>query len=325
MAGNEAALVTLLLTQRLVDGDTAALKASEYWDLVDLVDRVGGVSALLGRSADALVRDVGLDAGAAERIVRRLDQATQVAFAVDELALSGVRVVTAYDEAFPSVLRRLGRGTPPLLYVAGEPSALSTGGLGIVGSRDVAPEGADAAGDVARLAAASGLTVISGGAKGVDRLAMNGALERGGTVVGVLAESLLRTTRDSDIRRAVTDGALTLCTPYKPSAGFSVANAMGRNKLIYSLSTATIVIASDHNRGGTWSGAVEALKHGFAPVLVWMGEGATDGNRELVSLGAAPITKVEDVVPLDPFVAAAAAVLGPPSHGPPPEQLSFYG
>ena len=118
--------------------------------------------------------------------------------------------------------------------------------------------------------------------------------------VGVLADSLARTVRDPEIRRMVGDGSLCLCTPYKPTAGFSVPNAMGRNKLIYALSRATLVVAADLEKGGTWAGATEALKTKSAPVLVWKGEGADTraGNERLIELGATAKASVDDLFPL---------------------------
>src|SRR6266508_2406999 len=117
----------------------------------------------------------------------------------------------------------------------------------------------EAAAQVARAAAAAAAAqrygVVSGAAKGVDRLAMTASLDAGGSAVGVLADSLTRMTRDPEVRQAACDGRLCLCTPYKPTAGFSVANAMGRNKLIYALSKATLVVAADATKGGTWAGA----------------------------------------------------------------------
>src|SRR5206468_8761201 len=100
-------------------------------------------------------------------------------------------------------------------------------------SRNVDEDAKAVAEDAARAAATAGWGVVSGAAKGVDRFAMTAALESGAPVVGVLADSLVRQVRDPEVRRAITDGQLCLCTPYKPSAGFSVATAMGRNKLNY--------------------------------------------------------------------------------------------
>jgi predicted Rossmann fold nucleotide-binding protein DprA/Smf involved in DNA uptake len=150
----------------------------------------------------------------------------------------------------------------------------------------------------AALAVEHDLGVVSGGAKGVDRLAMQAALDAGGHAVGVLADSLTRTVRDAEIRRMIGDGRLCLCTPYKPTAGFSVPNAMGRNKLIYALSEATLVVAADLDKGGTWAGATEALKSSSAPVLVWTGQGAGPGNARLVELGAIPVDSLETLFPL---------------------------
>jgi len=97
----------------------------------------------------------------------------------------------------------------------------------------------------------------------------------------------------------IGEDRLCVCTPYKPTAGFSVPNAMGRNKLIYALSQATLVVTSDLDKGGTWAGAQEALRQNTAPVLVWRGDGEGPGNAKLVDLGAKPVAGVEGLFPLE--------------------------
>ena len=149
---------------------------------------------------------------------------------------------------------------------------------------------------VAREAAARGLPVVSGGARGIDQEAMAAALDAGGNAVGVLADSLSRQVTKPPVRRAVLEGRLCLCTPYKPSAGFSVANAMGRNRLIYTLSEVALVVASDNGQGGTWEGAVEAIRGRLTDVVVWAGDGAGPGNSALVALGGRPAGSVADVL-----------------------------
>jgi predicted Rossmann fold nucleotide-binding protein DprA/Smf involved in DNA uptake len=142
---------------------------------------------------------------------------------------------------------------------------------------------------------------------------MTAALAAGGSAVGVLADSLLRMLRDRETQRALAEGQLCLVTPYKPSAGFSVPNAMGRNKLIYALSRATLVVTSDKGTGGTWAGAEEALRRKIAPVLVWRGEGVGPGNAALIAKGANAVEDLSEVV--------AAASVPPPE--PEPSQLRF--
>jgi predicted Rossmann fold nucleotide-binding protein DprA/Smf involved in DNA uptake len=55
------------------------------------------------------------------------------------------------------------------------------------------------------------------------------------------------------------DGQLVLLSPYDPQAGFNIGNAMQRNKLIYALADAALVVQSDYGKGGTWAGAIEQL------------------------------------------------------------------
>lgn len=280
------------LCSRLVDtGDVSPLKAREYWDLAD---RVGDVSTLVGASVGDLTAR-GVDAGEAERCVRLLDRAGGLALALEELGNVGVWTVVDGDEGYPEGLRRLDRQAPPLLHGAGPLSLVDRPTLGIVGSRNVDESGAEVARDAAREAVSRGWTVVSGGARGVDQLAMAAALDAGGETVGALAESLLKRLRDSDARRAVHDERLCLLTPYKPDAGFSVANAMGRNKLIYALANLTLVVATDADTGGTWAGATEALRRHFGDVAVWSGAGEGPGNGALAAKGARSTSEVEDL------------------------------
>ena len=149
--------------------------------------------------------------------------------------------------------------------------------------------------EIARRAVGLGYSLVSGAARGVDQLAMSAAFDVGGNVIGILADSLARTLRKPDVRRAIHSGTTVLCTPYSPDAPFNAGNAMGRNKLIYAQSTVTIVVASDTDRGGTWSGAMEALKHGIGRVGVWRGAGEGPGNEALEARGATPLRSVDEL------------------------------
>jgi len=290
-------LAAVLLTQRIVDvPDAAPFSAREVWAILERVD---DPSSLLGADASAIAQRAAVDAPTAERMLRRFDAATAVAFELDDLEQSGIRVLSPLDDEFPRPLAdRLGNAAPPLLYVAGDASLLSGDLIGIVGSRDVDEDGARVAREIAATAVAHGFGVVSGGARGVDRLAMNAALDAGGPTVGVLADSLLRTVRDADTRRAILAGSACLCTPFKPSAAFSAGNAMARNKVVYALAAAVVVVATAHESGGTWAGAVEALERGYSRVVSWTGAGAGPGNGALVERGAIGLDDADQLLPL---------------------------
>ena len=118
---------------------------------------------------------------------------------------------------------------------------------------------------------------------------MRGALEAGGNVVGILADSLERIVVRREHRDALNDGRLALISPYDPAARFSVGHAMRRNKLIYALADAALVVDSDYGKGGTWAGATEQLeKLNSVPVHVRADGNVRRGLDELRKRGAKP-------------------------------------
>jgi predicted Rossmann fold nucleotide-binding protein DprA/Smf involved in DNA uptake len=154
----------------------------------------------------------------------------------------------------------------------------------VVGSRDASPAALSFAAELGRAAASGGVVVVSGGARGVDLEALTGALSAGGTSVAIIAEQLERRVREPTTRAALSDGSLAIASPYAPGAGFSVRGAMGRNKIVYGLATAAVVVTAKEGQGGTWAGAVEALHGGTVPVFV---RGPIDpGSQPLTAIGA---------------------------------------
>ena len=138
-------------------------------------------------------------------------------------------------------------------------------------------------------AAEAQCTVISGGARGIDYAAMHGTLAEWGTVVGVLADGLEKAAMERGNRDVLMDGRLVLISPYDPQAGFNVGNAMQRNKLVYALADAGLVIESDYNKGGTWAGAVEQLdKLSLVPIYVRSKGDISNGLKALEKKGALP-------------------------------------
>ncbi len=289
----EDALATILLVSRLCAEGVEPLKASEFWKLREYVGRPG---ELLGRTEDELFRHWGLEAATSVRIVRLLGRGRAMAFELERLGQSGISTLTPFDVRYPKqFVDKLGSKAPSLLYTAGDVDLLGIPAVGVVGSRDVSQEGAAVAEAAAVQAARQHCVLVSGGARGVDQLAMNAAFGAGGAVVGILADSLERNLKFPDVRRAIHYGQALMCSPYNPNAPFRAGNAMGRNKLVYALSDITLVVASDVDKGGTWAGAVEALKSNAGRVGVWRGPGQGPGNEELIERGGLPISSMAEL------------------------------
>lgn len=226
--------------------------------------------------------DVGLHA---DRVGQLLGRGHALALAVEKWQRAGLWVLTRSDEGYPRFLkRRLKTQAPPVLYGCGDSQLLNHGGLAVVGSRDIDQDDMDYARELGSKAAAAGIPIVSGGAKGVDESAMLGAMDAGGVVVGVLANKLLSQATSSKWRRGLMDGTVVLVSPFYPEAGFNAGNAMARNKYIYCLSQAALVVRCG-STGGTISGATENLKQGWVPLWVKPTSDASAANGLLVNKG----------------------------------------
>lgn len=225
-----------------------------------------------------------------ERIEALLDRGSTLAFALEKWLRSGLWVITRADPDYPSRLKQqLGKQAPAVLFGSGNRHLLQLGGVAVVGSRKVKEADLQYSRELGALIAHCGYSVISGGAKGVDEAAMLGALEVEGTAVGVLSNSLLRACSSQKYRDFLRQKSLVLISPFNPEAGFDVGNAMQRNKYIYCLSDAAVVVHSGRE-GGTWAGATENLKKGWVPLWVKRTEDVKAGNSLLVQHGARWLT-----------------------------------
>jgi predicted Rossmann fold nucleotide-binding protein DprA/Smf involved in DNA uptake len=221
-----------------------------------------------------------------ERIHALLNRAGALGLAVEKWQRAGLWILIRADADYPSRLKKhLQADSPPVLFGCGNPRLLDQGGIAVIGSRHASPEDLAFTTRLGAEAALQGLSVISGGARGVDETAMLSALGREGTAVGILADSLLRAATSARFRPSLLNGNLALISPFNPEAGFEVGNAMARNKYIYCLADAAIVIAADREQGGTWHGAVENLKRGWTPLWVKPHPDPASGNAELTRRG----------------------------------------
>lgn len=242
---------------------------------------------LIGQTAAGIKAELDIPEEEAVRLVRLLERIDLLKEEVKRLTGKGIYVITRADPEYPPRYRqRLRESAPMVLFYAGEFALLGQPGIAVVGSRHLDQVGQECASFIGSACGFSGLVLYSGGAKGVDTIGMEAALESRGSAVGILADSLETAVRSSRYKGALVSGNLCLVTPYAPSAGFSVGAAMGRNRLIYCLADYAVVVASDAEKGGTWAGATEALKAGWLPVFVLDHPAAPDGNRLLMNKGA---------------------------------------
>lgn len=305
-ADSQAILLLCASLGRRGQDRTAPLGAAEYHKLAQWLHGRELRPADLLANLSTFENDLPLER---RRIEALLERGAALALAVESWSNRGLWILSRGDDAYPQRLRtRLGRLAPPVLFGAGTQSLLDDAALAVVGSRDAGEAALDFARSLAERCAVEKLAVISGAARGVDSEAIATVLDSGGTAAGVLAESLQKAAVAGKYRAALRDGRLALVTAYDPGTGFSIGNAMGRNKYIYALSSYAVVVDSAL-QGGTWSGAVENLERGWVPLFVRADEPLAPGNRALLERGAIAITQqvVRDELSLTDWLQRQAA------------------
>jgi predicted Rossmann fold nucleotide-binding protein DprA/Smf involved in DNA uptake len=231
----ENAKAILLLCGRFGAGDetgTQPLNIKEYDEVASwLVSKKWWPADLLNEENQGALSDAFAPVDPA-RMKALLARGASMAIAIEKWVNKGLWVLCRSDEAYPQRLKQhLKRCAPPILYGAGDRALLSKGGLAVVGSRHIDAEAEAFARAVGRSAAQSGMQLISGAARGVDEAAMHSAFEEGGSVIGVMADSLLRAAVSGKYRDGIRSGQLVLISPYNPEAGFKIGRASCRERV----------------------------------------------------------------------------------------------
>lgn len=271
---------------------------------LDWVDRSLTGSAdwdLLGAGSD-------LAPPARARLTRALDRWAARRPRVDTPALAragaraGAHLVVPGDPHWPARLDDLGPAAPFALWVRGEPRAVPTPGVALVGARASTSYGERVAVDLAAGLVAAGLGVVSGGAYGIDAAAHRGALAGDGRTVVVLAGGVDRAYPAGNARLLEevvrTGGAVVSEVP--PGAAPTRSRFLQRNRLIAALADATVVVEA------AWRSGAASTAHHAARLLRPVGavpgpvtSAASAGCHRLVRDGVAVlVTDVAEVLEL---------------------------
>ncbi|MBR3722664.1 MAG: DNA-protecting protein DprA [Selenomonadaceae bacterium] len=230
-------------------------------------------------------------------IMKRRDA---ISFGMEKLEEWGIRILTVLDKDFPAeLLEKLGDFCPPLLYAYGNLNILRNKFVGYVGSRNIDEEDIVWTENKLQKDLTKGYKVVTGGANGIDSVAAKYALESKEPLTVFLPVSITDKSKKSFVGNHLYDQNLLLLShisPFTPRSKASfISGAMERNRFIYALSTHTVVVRSGLNNGGTWKGAVDAIKHNWTQVFVWDNKNYP-GNQKLIEMGAVALSDAGEPV-----------------------------
>jgi DNA processing protein len=251
--------------------------------LLELAARRGSASSCLEAVLDGAAGSDG------DRAVAACTDPVQVA---GQLERTGARLVAIGDRDYPEELMDL-FDPPAGLFLRGS-LVPEQARVAVVGARNCSPAGAEIATALGRGLADAAVSVVSGGARGVDSAAHRGALESGGHTVAVLGCGI-DVSYPRHNQRLLDEIARTgaLITEYPPGTPPEPFRFPARNRIVSGLARAVVVV-----EGATGSGSMITADH------------ALDLGREVFAVPG-PVTSELAAVPLALIREGATLIRGP--------------
>jgi DNA processing protein len=243
--------------------EQSGLAASLYdWLRLTLIPGIGGESQRKLLAAFGLPKQIFAAGHLAHRkiiaskadLLVEIDPALEhrIAAALEWAAQPDCCIITLADALYPPQLLEIS-DPPTLLYVRGDPALLLRPALAIVGSRNATPQGLKTTEDFARALAASGLTIVSGLALGIDAAAHRGALLAGKTagstvaVIGTGADRLYP-ARNQELARNIGERGV-IVSEFPLGTPAVAANFPRRNRIISGLARGVLVVEAAPESG----------------------------------------------------------------------------
>jgi len=270
-------------------GDSTILSLIQVWKNPD---------AVLRASLDELIHEgcnrrlaVAIRRGPTAEASRRIDRE------LASLERMSVEVRTILNPSYPARLRTI-PDPPPLLYITGTLTDQDDLAIAVVGARRATAAGRVLTEELAMSLAESGMTVVSGLARGADAAAHRGALAGGGRTIAVLGCGIDRTypvehgrlRRDIEARGAVLSELPLGTTP-------DSHNFPRRNRIISGLSLGVVVTEAAIDSGSLITArlAADQGREVFA-VPGFVKEETSRGTNALIKEGATLVERAQDVV-----------------------------
>ncbi|MBI5622107.1 DNA-protecting protein DprA [Candidatus Falkowbacteria bacterium] len=249
------------------------------------------------RAADLTA--IGIPQSAAEKII-----ASREALDLDRLWQNtqeqGVKLLTYTDSAYPALLLEI-YDYPPLLYYRGDLSCLARSTVAVVGTRKMSYYGQEMTQALVSGLVSSGITIVSGLARGIDSVAHHATLQEQGLTAAVLGTGLdWRSFYPREnvplAERMIAQGGLLL-SEFPCGMPGNKENFPRRNRLISGLSLGTVVVEAGVQSGALITArlALDQNREVFA-VPGNIHTPVSAGPHQLLKAGAHLVTQASDIL-----------------------------
>jgi DNA processing protein len=248
------------------------------------------------RASAKELRAAGLDEGAVNAILSRRASISPEG-EMERLERAGVRAIHWHDPTYPPRLKEI-YDPPPVLFLRGRLLPEDERSVAVVGTRKATAYGREAATTITADLARSGVTIVSGLARGIDSVAHRAALDTGGRTIAVLANGLdiVYPPEHKTLAREIEErGALLSEHPLgtRPEA----RHFPRRNRIMSGMTLGTLVVEAGDVSGALWtvSHALEQNREVFCiPGSIF--SPASRGTNKLIQEGAKLVLDYKDVL-----------------------------
>lgn len=249
----------------------------------------------------------GFDAKDIEVLSEAKGQLANNSFLAESLLNQGFEIIPLTHSDYSATLKQNLKlaYSPPVLYIKGNKQLLQEDSIAIVGSRNASEKGLLFTDVIAKQASEKFKVVVSGFAKGIDKAALDFSLKYTGQSIIVLPQGVL--TFGSSYKKyykQIINGDVLILSTFHPKAPWKVELAMARNPIIYGLAH-DIYVAESAESGGTWSGVKDGLRKGRTIYVRYPERDESNANLKLISLGAAPVDSLGNLMEYSPEVPLA--------------------
>ncbi len=261
-----------------------------------LLERFGDAPSILSASVQQLLRVEGIGEETAQAIAHWEDR-VDLPVELRRIKEFGCQILIQADEAYPPLLRHI-YDPPIVLYVKGSLAPKDKNAVAMVGSRMTTHYGLEVARKLAYQLAYMGVTVVSGGARGIDTAAHQGALSANGRTVAVLGTGInvvVPPENASLFERIAANGAVITQFPFNRNGdrqSFPI-----RNRIVAGMTLGTVVVEANLTSGAliTANMAVDCGRQLFA-VPGRIDSPRSKGCHDLIKKGAKLCEGVEDIL-----------------------------
>lgn len=217
-----------------------------------------------------------------------------------------IGITSLLEDSYPPRLRSI-KDAPPILYYKGSVEALQQSGCAVVGTRKASEVGTRIAHKIALQLSASGYSVVSGLALGIDAAAHRGALSASGTTIAIMAHGLdtIHPSSNKQLAQKILDQEGALLSEHQPGVPPRPAEFVRRNRIQSGMSICSIIVESG-SKGGAIHQANFTVEQGRPLYVVFPdmnnpqshGFNLQGANFLIDNIGAVPLKSSEQLIKL---------------------------